>query len=375
MDESQYWTLELDDAGEGTASLSGDWELENLPAISERLEASPPVGVSGLVLDGSELERLDTAGALFAYQFAETLGVPTSDVRFRAFRPKHLAIAELVRRYLSAAQSSGEPAQLSLLQRVGARAVRSAMYLVELVSFLGAAVAALGRTLLRPRSFRWREFVVQLQRVAVDAVPITSLVMLLIGFVVAYLVAAEIERYGASIYIVDGVSIAICRELSPIIVAIIVAGRSGSAFTAQIGTIKLNDELDAIRTLGLSPMAVLVLPRWIALMVALPLLVVLGDVVGIVGGWIIAGEYLGITATTFFDRLQSVLGARQVVIGVCKAPVFAAFIGLIGCQMGFSVERNARSIGLHTTSTVVQGIVAVILLDAGFAILFQNLGW
>ena len=214
----------------------------------------------------------------------------------------------------------------------------------------------------------------QLESGCIDAIPIVALVTFLIGIVISYLFGAQIEKYGGNIFIVDAAALAMCRELSPILVAIIVAGRSGSAFTAQIGTMKLNEEIDAMVTLGLSPMQVLVLPRVFALMLAMPLLVFVGDVVGICGSMLIADLRLGVTGVTFLERLQVVLPERAVYVGLGKAPVFAMFIAIIGCHLGMTVENNARSVGESTTATVVRSIVAVILLNAVFAIMFMEWG-
>jgi phospholipid/cholesterol/gamma-HCH transport system permease protein len=170
------------------------------------------------------------------------------------------------------------------------------------------------------------------------------------------------------------VGLAICRELSPLLAAVIVAGRSGAAFTAQIGTMKVQEEIDAISTLGLSPLQVLVIPRLVAIVLALPLLVFVGDVAGIAGGALVAAWQLDIPPQAFLDRLHDVLPMRAVLVGLGKAPVFAAFIAIIACRMGMLVARDARSVGVNTTSTVVQSIVWVIVLDALFAVIFQHLG-
>jgi phospholipid/cholesterol/gamma-HCH transport system permease protein len=212
------------------------------------------------------------------------------------------------------------------------------------------------------------------QGTTVDAIPIVMLVTFLIGVVFAYLLGVQAQRYGATIFVVDGVGLAICRELSPILVAVIVAGRSGAAFTAQIGSMKVQEEIDAISTLGLSPIQVLVIPRLIALAVGLPMLVFVGDLAGIGGGLLISTAQLGISIPAFVSRLHATLDLSAVVIGMAKAPVFAVFIAMIACQMGMSVARDARSVGEHTTSTVVQSIVWVIVLDAAFAIVLQWLG-
>jgi phospholipid/cholesterol/gamma-HCH transport system permease protein len=234
--------------------------------------------------------------------------------------------------------------------------------------------AGLGNVALSPASLRRRELTVQLEQVCLNAIPVVALVTLLIGIVVAYLLGMQAEKYGANIFVVDGVGIGATREFAPIIVAVIVAGRSGAAFTAQLGSMRLNEETDAIRTLGLSPLDVLVLPRVIALMLALPLLVFVGDVMSLVGGMLIADPMLDITPTTFMARLQDNLAIKHVYAGLAKAPVFALFIAVIGCRMGMTVARDTRALGIATTSTVVQSIVAVILLDAAFAVLFQELG-
>jgi phospholipid/cholesterol/gamma-HCH transport system permease protein len=202
---------------------------------------------------------------------------------------------------------------------------------------------------------------------------VVALVTMLIGIVIAYLLGLQAEKYGANIFVVDGVGIGATREFAPIIVAVIVAGRSGAAFTAQLGSMRLNEETDAIRTLGLSPMDVLVLPRVLALMLAMPLLVFVGDVMSLAGAMMISGPMLDITPTTFLGRLQENLAIKHVYVGLAKAPVFALFIAVIGCRMGMTVSRDTRALGIATTSTVVQSIVAVILLDAFFAVLFQEL--
>ncbi len=229
------------------------------------------------------------------------------------------------------------------------------------------------RSLVAPATIRVRELTAQFEQVCLNAIPVVALVTLLIGVVVAYLLGLQAEKYGANIFVVDGVGIGATREFAPIIVAVIVAGRSGAAFTAQLGSMRLNEEIDAIRTLGLSPMDVLVLPRVLALMVAMPLLVFVGDVMSLAGAMLIADPMLDITPTTFLARLQESLAIKHVYVGLAKAPVFALFIAVIGCRMGMTVRRDTRALGIATTSTVVQSIVAVILLDAGFAVLFQEL--
>jgi phospholipid/cholesterol/gamma-HCH transport system permease protein len=203
---------------------------------------------------------------------------------------------------------------------------------------------------------------------------VVALVTMLIGVTVAYLLGLQAEKYGANIFVIDGVGIGMTREFSPIIVATIIAGRSGAAFTAHLGAMRLTEEIDAIRTLGLSPMQVLVIPRVLALVMALPLLVFVGDVMGILGAMLVADPLLGLTPATVINRLQTSLDLTHFWVGFAKAPAFALFIAIIGCRMGMTVARDTRAVGMATTSTVVQGIVSVILLDAAFAIVLQSMG-
>jgi phospholipid/cholesterol/gamma-HCH transport system permease protein len=210
--------------------------------------------------------------------------------------------------------------------------------------------------------------------VFVGAIPIVIGMLFLLGVVFAYLLGSQAQQYGASIFVVDGLLLAILREISPVIVAVLVAGRTGAAITAQIGTMKVTEEIDAITTLGLSPLAVLVIPRILALLLALPLLVFIGDIAGIAGGMLVTNEQLDISYSMFMDRLAEVLALKTLLVGLGKAPVFAIFIGLIACRMGLAVTRDARSVGANTTSTVVQSLVAIIILNAIFAVMFVQMG-
>ena len=205
---------------------------------------------------------------------------------------------------------------------------------------------------------------VRVEAVGVDAIPIVAMLTFLIGVVFAYLLGLQAQRYGATIFVVDGIGLAVCREMSPLLTAVLVAGRSGAAFTAEIGSMKVQEEVDAIRTLGLSPVQVLVVPRLVAIVIALPLLVFVGDLAGLLGGQLIGATQLDISSQAFLNRLHATLTTKAVVVGLVKAPVFAACIAMIACRMGLLVSRDARSVGQNTTSTVVQSICWVIVIDA-----------
>ncbi len=350
--------------------LHGSWRLVNLREIYASLQGMRR-SRQPTVIDGSRLESLDTAGVMLICQ---KLVTDLKSVNLRNFSPHHGSLLELVKDRLTQPIELDQERCSGTLSIMGRATEQAFKHIKDLICFLGQLGCALRDALLKPKYFRAKELTVQLEAVLLNAIPVVALVSFLIGVVVAYLYALQAEKYGANIFIVDGIGLAMSRELSPILTAIIIAGRSGSAFTAQIGTMKLNEEIDAIRTLGLSPLQVLVLPRVLALMLAMPLLVFIGDLLGILGGLIIAQIFLGITPVTFIERMQQVLYVKHIFVGLSKAPVFAAFIALIACMMGLSVENNARSVGLNTTSTVVQGIVAVIILNAIFAVVLAQLG-
>jgi phospholipid/cholesterol/gamma-HCH transport system permease protein len=291
----------------------------------------------------------------------------------RAFQPRHLSILQLLTRHYDATAALPDTPRPGLRASTGRGALAVWGHVAGLVDFLGRLTLALAALAGRPGSWRWREFGAQLSVIFVGAVPLVIAMLFLLGVVFAYLLGDQAQRYGASIFVVDGLLMAILREISPVIVAVLVAGRSGAAITAQLGTMKVSEEIDALSTLGLSPLAVLVIPRVLALLVALPLLVFIGDIAGVIGGMLVARQQLDISAHMFLDRLDAVLQLKTFLVGLLKAPVFAVFIALIACRMGLSVSRDARSVGAHTTSTVVQSLVAIILLNAIFAVMFVRL--
>lgn len=368
---SQTPSLEVRDDG---VALRGKWVLAELAPVSAALH-SLKSGVTSPI-DCSRLEAIDTSGAICLIESLRAGRSPDIEIQFANCKPEHERILNLVNdRSKPSSEGSKKDANRSLTASAVKFVTGLGSATTSHFSFFGEALSGCVKMVLHPHYFRMSDLVIQIERAGVCAIPIVSLVTFLIGLVVAYLFANQAEKFGASIFVVDAIGMGMCRELAPVLTAIIVAGRSGSAFAAQIGSMKISDEVDAIRVLGLSPMHVLVLPRVLALVLALPFLVFIGDVFGILGGFVIAETYLQIPAATFFDRLQSVLALRHVWVGLGKAPLFAIIIALIGCRQGLTVEDNARSVGLHTTATVVQSIVAVIVLNALLAVLFQELGW
>ena len=347
--------------------LRGAWCIDHLERV-DRLMADIRVPHDQAVrVDASGLTRLDSAGVMMLVNRLRAMGVVWSNVSLHHFEPAQLTLIHLVADRLDARarpRRRRSPLLVVLGRALGVATAR----LLGQFAFLGRIAEALGDLARRPALLRHREITVQLQTVGLGALPIIMLMTFLLGVVFAYLLGVQVQKFGANIFVVDGISLAVARELSPMLTAILIAGRSGAAFTAQIGAMKVTEETDAISTLGLSPIQVLVLPRLFALVIALPLLTFVGDLMGVIGASVVAAQQLDVTYFTFFDRLKTVLPLNTVLFGLFKAPVFAAAIAFIACRNGFRVSRDARSVGDFTTTTVVQSLVAVILINAIFAV-------
>lgn len=366
MNDAPRLRVEETEAGR-VLHLAGDWRLPHLLDAQAALAFLPGLGVDALRLDGSRLEGLDSAAALILMNSLEDRGVAWARVTTVGFDPRRQALLELVAERMRSA-TTGPASRAGWLARLGEVAVRALRGGRGMLAFIGHVGQALGEVLVRPQRLRPRELFTQLEVVGLEALAIVGLMTFLVGIVFAHLLAIQIEKYGANIFIVDGVALALARELSPLLTAILVAGRSGAAFTAQIGAMKVTEEVDAISTMGLSPFHVLVLPRLLAIVIAMPLLTFFADLLGLLGASVVAVGQLDITLYTFFTRLKEVLPLDYVFYGLYKAPVFAAAIAIIACRNGFAVSRDARSVGERTTTTVVQSLVAVILINAAFAL-------
>lgn len=364
------------DGQQAVLRLGGAWRLAGLRSLDVALRACAASGSAAPLdaLDGSALEALDTAAALQLCRWLRRRGADPATIPRHGFEPRHerildqVALAPVTEDFTVAAR---QPLPLA---RLGRTTSAAAGVLLGHLSFLGMVIVEFGRALARPARLRGGEIITQISRVCVGAVPVVALVTFLIGLVFAYLLGLQAAQYGANIFVVDGVALGMTREFSPLIVAVIVAGRSGASFAAQLGTMRLNEETDAIAVLGLSVAQVLVIPRVLALVLSLPLLIFVGDLAGLAGAATIADVMLDITPATFLARLHDALAARHAIIGLAKGPAFAVLIAIIGCRMGMSGPRDTRTIGANTTSTVVQSIVGVIVLDAVFAIVLQRLG-
>ncbi len=361
------------EAGTAIVCLAGAWRLRSLGAVAAALRGFALPRTDQVVLDGTRLESIDTAGGFLLLDRLADFGFQPAAIGKRHFGAEHSRLLDLVRERMPAPSAAPE-LRRGLTYDVGAATIGLLADFRRAVSFTGLVALELLALPRRPGLFRPRETVAQFESVCIDALPIVVLVNFLIGVVVAYVLGVEAQRYGAGLFVADGIALAVCRELAPILGSVLVAGRSGAAFTAEIGTMKVEEEVDAITTFGLSAVQVLVVPRLLALGVALPLLVLVGDVAGVAGGVVVGASKLGIAPNVFIDRVHSALEMRHFLVGLGKTPVFAFFIAMIACRLGLEVKGDARSVGRNTTSTVVRCIVWVFVLDAVFAVLLQAMG-
>jgi len=326
-------------------------------------------------IDASEVEALDSAGAwaicrTFAAWEAKGLAVEVVGAK-----SSHAALIERVRSCHARPERAGESvnALLVMLDRIGRQMARVVLDARDLLGFFGLTIVTVGRSLVQPRRVRLTPLISHLEQVGLHALPIVGLLSFLIGVVLAYQGADQLRRFGADVFTVNLLGVSVLREIGILITAIIVAGRSGSAFTAQIGTMKVNLEVDAMRTLGIDPIEVLVLPRLLALVVAMPLLAFFADMMGLLGGGVICFLMLDISVVQFLRQLNSAVSMWSFWIGIIKAPIFGFIIALVGCYEGLKVSGSAESVGRLTTQAVVESIFIVIVADAVFSILFSYL--
>ncbi|MBC7621226.1 MAG: ABC transporter permease [Candidatus Saccharibacteria bacterium] len=260
-----------------------------------------------------------------------------------------------------------------LLERIGRSTAALGLQAFSMLSFVGETSIALAGWIAHPGRVRWRPIMFNVRSAGIDALPIVGLLSFLLGIVVAYQGADQLRQFGANIFVTDLVGLSMLREFAPLMTAIIIAGRSGSAYAAQIGTMAVTQEIDAMRTLGIAPLEMLVLPKVIALVIALPLLTVFADVMGIAGGMLMAQAQLGVSYSEFLGRFPHAVSVTSFLVGIGKAPVFAVIVALAGCFQGFLTRGGPQSVGQHTTRAVVQSIFLVIVADALFSIAFSVL--
>jgi phospholipid/cholesterol/gamma-HCH transport system permease protein len=367
--------LALERQGDGwRLRLSGDWSLAAMPGIEAQLNNLPALDGT-LVCDWTQAQApgISPAWALLR-RLADTCGQQPLDVRHTGNPPHFLELLQKLHVDRHAAYSQQSPPTLErLVGKVGRWAVLQAWHGRGVMVFLGRMSKVIGEAFRRPQALRVSSIARHIYETGITAIPIVSLIAFLISVIVAYLGAQQLSRFGADIFVVDLVTIAVLREMGVLLTAVIVAGRSGSAFAAEIGVMQLNEETDALRAMGMSPIELLVVPRVLALTIVLPLLTVIADAMGLAGGGLLSLVNLHIPLPQFMARLRESLSPTTFWAGLVKAPVFAILIAMVGTYRGMQVRDSARELGRLTTVAVVQSIFMVILADALFAVLFVQI--
>jgi phospholipid/cholesterol/gamma-HCH transport system permease protein len=367
--------FQVDTAADGkqVLSVAGDWTIWTVEGVEQQLRESKVR--HDATLNVAKLDKLDTSGA---YLIDRALGAREGNDNPIPIEGKHPSAERLlgeVRRASPAAPPDPirPPGFIALLDRAGHGAMNAWTELMGTLSFIGETMATMARLVVNPRRIRWTSVVAVMEEAGLDALPIVSFLSFFIGLVIAFIGANLLAMFNASVFTVELVGIGMLREFGAVLTAILLAGRTDSAFTAQIGAMKMRQEIDAMRTIGLDPMEALVAPRLLALLVMTPLLTFAATLAGIGGGLVAAWGAMGISPSMFIARFQDVVPDQHFWVGIVKTPVFALVVALVGCRQGLLVEGDVVSLGRRTTSAVVQSIFLVIAIDAMFAVLYYFL--
>lgn len=366
-----------DDAAAPVLALSGDWTVDTIAAQEAQLRAIAERLKPGAVVDVGQLGRMDVAGAyLVDRTFRESaIGEERIAIRGQHDNAKQLLIAARKAAVQAAEKPHGPGGLNGFLDRVGRVMASIGEEIIQTVGFFGETLVVMGRLITNPGRLRWTSIVHVMEAAGLNALPIVALLSFFIGMVVAYLGARILGDFGASVFTVELVAFSMLREFGVVITAVLLAGRTNSAFTAEIGAMKMRQEIDAMRVIGIDPMEALVAPRVIAMLMMTPILTFGAMMAGVFGGVLVAWGELGVSPAMFFARVSEVVPAQHFWVGMSKAPAFAIVLAIIGCRQGLAVGGDVGSLGRRVTSSVVQAIFMVILLDALFALWFLEMDW
>ena len=373
-EEPEAW-FKLDRDGHKLA-LGGSWTIGESARLDRELKDIKPAGGT-IEIDASQVSRMDSTGAWLLLRTRRALESAGAKI-------SHFTLPELYQPLLENLDQERKPEPhksripsgfRGRLYKIGRATVHASHQAVSMLGYLGRVTVETGEAITKPKhNLRIAAMFHQVEETGINALPIVGLLAFLIGVVLAYQGADQLKRFSAEIFTINLLGVGILREIGGLITAIIVAGRSGSAFTAHIGTMRVNEEIDAMQTMGLNTVDMLVLPRIVGLVIALPLLTFYSDIMGLIGGAMMCYFQLNITIPVFLRQLNDAVTVNTLMVGLIKAPVFAFVIALVGCYEGFQVERNAASVGLLTTRSVVESVFLVIVLDAAFSVMFSVLG-
>jgi phospholipid/cholesterol/gamma-HCH transport system permease protein len=356
---------------------SGSWTAENARRLEARIDAETqrPEPLKRVDIDMAGVAHLDTFGAWLLERLTRGFSARGCETQIVGLRPDYRALMDEVHGIKEEPEPPPPGNQIGYaLASIGENIAIVGHTFNALMNMLGALVVAFGRVVAHPRSFRFTSMVHQLDNVGWRAVPIILLITFLIGCIIAQQGIFHFRKFGADIYVVDMVGILVLREIGVLIVAIMVAGRSGSAYTAELGSMKMREEVDALRTMGFDPVEVLILPRIVALLIGVPILTFLGSMAALYGGGLVCWLYGGISPDIFLTRLKEAITLDTFEVGLIKAPFMALVVGVIACVEGLAVKGSSESLGLQTTASVVESIFLVIVLDGFFAIFFASIG-
>jgi phospholipid/cholesterol/gamma-HCH transport system permease protein len=360
--------------------LTGEWRALQMTQIDADLAGVDLTNVRHVAIDTHGLKALDLSGAWRLREFVNQARQSGVDVQFRGPAPDQLRLVETTMKGEAPLPPCREEEEYGIaplteagLVEIGLYSVREWRDAVTALAFLGRIFTTIGRAITSVKRLRPISITRHVYDTGITAMPITALIAFMISVIIAYLGAEELRRFGAEIFVVDLVTIGVLREMGVLLTSIIVAGRSGSAFAAEIGSMKLNEEVDALTAVGVDPIEALVLPRLLGLMIALPLLTIVADIIGLMGGAVLCRYLLDIPITQYLTRVNEAIAPTTFWVGLMKAPVFAMLIGMAGAYRGMQVRDSSRELGRLTTVAVVQAIFLVILADALFAVLFLEL--
>lgn len=356
--------------GGATIAIRGRVAIGNAQRLLDEIAAAVPADARRVTLDLSGVDYFDSGGGVVLFQLRERLAARGAALEVAGTTPDIDGFLSLVDE--DAMRTSPPPAPApSLIEQAGAWGIAFVAGLREFTAFAGEVIIGLLDAIQHPRQIRWRETWLYMQRAGYEALPIVSLISFLMGLITAFQAAVQLRQFGADIYVASLVGLSVTRELGPLMTAIIAAGRSGAAFAAEIGTMKVSEEVDAMAAMGLDRTRFLVTPKVVALLIMLPLLTLYADLLGILGGLFVASVQLNIPAVVYFSTMKYYMDFWDVAQGLVKAGVFAFLIALVGCLRGFEAQQGAESVGRITTSAIVSGIFAIILSDAVFTVLFN----
>lgn len=354
-------------------TCTGAWTTQFCARLLERTLSLPKTS-NNITIDGSGILLMDSSGAWVLQKMIQKLIDHKVDYQLHGFDDDYLKILNLLEKKAPAISHPPQPFRPNIVYKLGKYSVDLVREGIEFLSFTGELTTIVTKTFRKSSNLQWKLTLNTIDHAGFRALGIVGLLSLLIGVVLTYQMGLQLETYGASVYVVDLLGFSILREFGPLITAIIVAGRTASSFTAEIGTMKINEEIDAMRTMGLPPAQLLVLPKVIGLVIALPLLTIWADIFGLLGGMMMSHSMLGITFSDFLSRFHQDIRLQHLMVGLSKTPVFALLIATVGCFQGFQVQGSADSIGIQTTKSVVLSIFLVIVADAVFSVIFSMQG-